>query len=104
MDFDLTSEQEMLRKMVRDFSEEVIAPQAEELDEKEEFSYDITQKMAELGLFGITVSPEYGGQGLDYLSYILVIEELARVSASQAATVAASASSTRVSPCQSTRP
>lgn len=89
MDFNLTEEQEMLRNMVREFSEEVIAPKAEEMDEKEEFSYDITQKMAELGLFGITISPDYGGQGMDYLSYIIVIEELARVSASQAATVAA---------------
>ncbi len=89
MNFDLTPEQDMLRNMVRDFAENEIAPKNEELDEKEEFSYDLTQKMAELGLFGITVSPEYGGQGMDYLSYIIIVEELARVSASQAATVAA---------------
>lgn len=89
MDFELTPEQEMLRKTVREFAEEVIKPKVEELDEKEEFSYEITQKMAEMGFFGITVDPDYGGQGLDYLSYILVVEELSRVSASQAATVAA---------------
>lgn len=89
MNFELTNEQEMLRNAVREFAEGEIAPKCEELDEKEEFSYEITQKMAELGLFGITVDPKYGGQGLDYLSYILVVEELARVSASQAATIAA---------------
>lgn len=89
MNFELTPEQEMLKNSLREFAEAEIVPKNEELDEKEEFSYELTSKMAELGLFGITVSPEYGGQGMDYLSYILAVEELARVSASQAATVAA---------------
>ena len=89
MNFNLTSEQEMLRNAVREFAEGEIAPQAEHLDRKEEFSYELTKKMAELGLFGITVDPKYGGQGMDYLSYIIAVEELARVDASQAATVAA---------------
>src|SRR3989338_5498412 len=89
MDFNLTSEQELLRSTVRDFAEGEIAPKCEELDQKEEFSYELTRKMADLGLFGITTDPKYGGQGLDYLSYIIIVEELARVSASQAATVAA---------------
>lgn len=89
MDLDLTSEQEMLRSSIRDFAEGEIAPKCEELDLKEEFSYDITRKMAEMGLFGVTVDPKYGGQGMDYLSYIIIVEELARVSGSQAATVAA---------------
>ncbi len=89
MNFELTQEQELLRKSVRDFAEGEIGPKCEELDLKEEFSYDLTQKMAELGLFGITVDPKYGGQGMDYLSYAIIVEELARVSASQAATVAA---------------
>lgn len=89
MDYNLTPEQELLRNTVREFAEEEIAPKCEELDKKEEFSYELTQKMAGLGLFGITVDPKYGGQGLDYLSYIIIVEELARVSASQAATVAA---------------
>jgi alkylation response protein AidB-like acyl-CoA dehydrogenase len=89
MNFELTDEQELLRKSVREFAEGEIAPKCEELDEKEEFSYELTKKMAELGLFGATIDPKYGGQGLDYLSYIIVVEELARVSASQAATVAA---------------
>lgn len=89
MNFDLTPEQELLRNTLRDFAEAEIAPKNEELDEKEKFSYELTQQMAKLGLFGITVSPDYGGQGMDYLSYIIAIEELSRVSASQAATVAA---------------
>lgn len=89
MDFNLTPEQEMLRSAVREFAEGEIAPRAEELDRKEEFSCELVRKMAELGLFGITVDPKYGGQGMEYLSYIIAVEELARVDASQAATVAA---------------
>jgi short/branched chain acyl-CoA dehydrogenase len=87
--FDLTKEQEQLRKTVRNFAEKEIAPKAEELDEKEEFSYELTKQMADLGFFGMIVPEEYGGFGLDYLSYIIVVEELARIDASQAATVAA---------------
>ncbi len=89
MDFDLTSEQELLRRTVREFAEGEIAPRAAELNAKEEFSCEITRAMGDLGLFGITVSSEYGGQGLDYLSYIIAVEELARVDGSHAATVAA---------------
>ncbi len=89
LSYDLTPEQEMLRKTVRDFAEAEIRPVAQKLDEKEEFSYDLVEKMGKLGLFGITVSPDYGGQGLDVLSYILAVEELARVDGCQAATVAA---------------
>ena len=87
--YDLTPEQEMLRKTVREFAQEEIRPVAQKLDEKEEFSYDLVEKMGKLGLFGITVSPDYGGQGLDALSYIIAVEELARVDGCQAATVAA---------------
>lgn len=79
----------MLRESVRDFAEREIKPLAKELDDKQEFSYELTQKMAEMGLFGLVVSPEYGGQGMDYLSYIIAVEELARVDSSQAATIAA---------------
>ncbi|MBI3541600.1 MAG: acyl-CoA dehydrogenase family protein [Deltaproteobacteria bacterium] len=89
LSYDLTPEQEMLRKTVRDFAEKEIKPVAQKIDEKEEFSYDLVKKMGELGLFGVTVSPDYGGQGLDTLSYILIVEELARVDGCQSATVAA---------------
>ncbi|MFZ3044679.1 MAG: acyl-CoA dehydrogenase family protein [Desulfatirhabdiaceae bacterium] len=89
MDFDLTKEQEMIRKEVRKFALNEIAPIAGELDEKEEFSSDLTRKMGDIGLFGMFVSEAYGGQGMDYLSYIIAVEEVARVDGSQAATVAA---------------
>lgn len=87
--FDLAEEQEILRKSVRSFAEKEIAPVAGELDEKEEFSLDLTLKMGDMGLFGMFVSPAYGGSGLDYVSYIIAVEEIARVDGSQAATVAA---------------
>ncbi|HIC85441.1 MAG TPA: acyl-CoA dehydrogenase, partial [Desulfobacterales bacterium] len=89
MDFSLSMEQEILRKSVRDFAEKEIRPVARELDEREEFSYDTMAKMAELGLFGMFVSEKFGGQGMDYLSYIIATEEIARVDGSHAATVAA---------------
>jgi short/branched chain acyl-CoA dehydrogenase len=89
LDFDLTKEQEMIRREVRKFAQSEIAPVALELDEKEAFSPELTRKMGEIGLFGMFVSEEYDGQGLDYLSYIIAVEEIARVDGSQAATVAA---------------
>ncbi len=87
--FDLTPEQNILRQSVREFAEKEIKPVARELDAKEEFSPELTRKMGEMGLFGIFVSPEYGGSGLDYVSYIIAVEEIARVDGSQAATIAA---------------
>jgi short-chain 2-methylacyl-CoA dehydrogenase len=87
--FEESEEQSMLRASVREFAEKEIAPAAHELDEKEEFSYSLTKKMGELGLFGTVVGPDYGGQGMDYLSYVICVEELARVDGSQAATIAA---------------
>jgi alkylation response protein AidB-like acyl-CoA dehydrogenase len=89
MDYSLSTEQEILRDSVRSFAENEIKPVAQELDKKEEFSYDTMQKMAELGLFGVFVSEEYGGQAMDYISYIIAVEEIARVDGSHAATVAA---------------
>ena len=89
MEFKLSTEQEILRESVRRLAEKVIKPVIQELDEKEEFSYETTQKMAEIGLFGVFVSEKYGGQAMDYLSYIIAVEEIARVDGSHAATVAA---------------
>jgi alkylation response protein AidB-like acyl-CoA dehydrogenase len=85
----LMEEQISLRETVRRFAEEVIKPKVKELDEKEEFSYEITQQMAEMGFLGAFIPEEYGGSALDYVSYIIVVEELARIDGSQAATVAA---------------
>ncbi len=89
LNFDLTEEQNILRQTVRSFAENEIKPVARELDEKEEFSIELTKRMGELGLLGIFVSPEYGGAGLDYVSYIIAVEELARIDGSHAATIAA---------------
>jgi len=89
LNYDLTDEQEILRKTIRDFAENEVRPVAHELDEKEEFSVELTQKMAELGLFGMFVSEEYGGAQMGYVAYIIAVEELARVDGSTAATVAA---------------
>lgn len=89
MNFELSEEHKMIKDTVRDFAEREIKPIAQELDEKAEFSYDITQKMGELGLFGMYLPEKYGGQGMDTLSYIIAVEELARVDGSQAATLAA---------------
>jgi alkylation response protein AidB-like acyl-CoA dehydrogenase len=92
MDFSLSDEQKTVRDSVRKFAETRIKPRAHELDEKEEFSPELTREMGELGIFGLIVPEEFGGQGLDYLSYVIAVEELARVDGSHAATVAAGVS------------
>ncbi|MBR9980770.1 MAG: acyl-CoA dehydrogenase family protein [Desulfatitalea sp.] len=89
MDFDLTREQEMIRREVRVFAEKEIFPVASDLDAHEQFSASLTRKMGEIGLFGMFVSDPYEGQGLDYVSYIVAVEEVARIDGSQAATIAA---------------
>ncbi len=85
----LTDEQILLRDTVRKFAEEIIYPQAKELDEKEQFSIELTRQMAEMGFLGAFLPEHYGGSNLDYVSYIIVVEEIARIDGSQAATVAA---------------
>ena len=85
----LNEDHHLIRESVRDFAEREIKPSAKELDDKQEFSVELTHKMGDIGLFGMVVSPDYGGQGMDYLSYIIAVEELARIDSSQAATVAA---------------
>jgi short/branched chain acyl-CoA dehydrogenase len=89
MDFDLSEEQNLTRQAIRAFAERQIAPIARELDEKEEFSVELTRKMADLGLLGCFVPEKYGGSNMGYISYAIAVEELARVDASQAATIAA---------------
>ena len=89
MDFDLTEEQNLTRQAIRAFAEKQIAPVARQLDEREEFSVDLTRKMAGLGLLGCFVPEEYGGSNMGYTSYAIAVEELARIDASQAATIAA---------------
>jgi alkylation response protein AidB-like acyl-CoA dehydrogenase len=89
VDFDLTPEQEEFRQSVRAFSEDVIRPRAEEMDRAEELPMDIVKQMAELGLFGLPFPEEYGGQGADFLTLCLAIEEIARVDSSIAITLEA---------------
>ena len=84
-----TEEHELVRRSVRDFAEKEIKPVARELDKHEKFSLELTKRMGEMGLFGMVVSPDYGGHGMDYLAYIIAVEEVARIDGSQAATVAA---------------
>jgi short/branched chain acyl-CoA dehydrogenase len=89
VDFDLTPEQEEFRKSIRAFAEDVIRPRAEEMDRAEELPMDIVKQMAELGLFGLPFPEEYGGQGADFLTLCLAIEELARIDSSIAITLEA---------------
>ncbi|HJH60268.1 MAG TPA: acyl-CoA dehydrogenase family protein [Bacteroidetes bacterium] len=89
MDFGLTKEQQELRAKVREFAEREVKPVASYNDENEIFDVDLTLKMSKLGLLGMCISEDYGGHGLDVLSYIIAVEELARVDGSTAATIAA---------------
>jgi len=87
MDFELTEEQRMFRRMVRDFSEKEIAPRAEEIDETDRFPDDLFRRMGELGILGLPFPEEYGGSGGEYTSMIIALEEIARVSGSMAITL-----------------
>ena len=79
----------MLLDSVRRFAEAEIAPIARQLDKEEKFSEALTRRMGKLGLFGIVIPEEYGGQGIDYLASAIVCEEIARVDGSQAGTIPA---------------
>ncbi|MGF1586059.1 MAG: acyl-CoA dehydrogenase family protein [Bacteroidales bacterium] len=89
MNFDLNEEHKLIRETVRNFAEKEIKPVAASLDEEERFSPELTRRMGEIGLFGMNIPEEFGGAGMDTLSYIIAVEELARVDGSQAATLAA---------------
>jgi short-chain 2-methylacyl-CoA dehydrogenase len=89
VDFDLSEEHELLRRTVREFAQQRIAPIAEELDREHRFPYDLVAELAELGLMGIPFPEEFGGGGGDTLAYTLAIEELTRIDSSVAITVAA---------------
>ncbi|MGE6538919.1 acyl-CoA dehydrogenase AcdA [Bacillus luti] len=89
MHFKLSEEHEMIRKMVRDFAKNEVAPTAAQRDEEERFDRALFDQMAELGLTGIPWPEEYGGIGSDYLAYVIAIEELSRVCASTGVTLSA---------------
>jgi short-chain 2-methylacyl-CoA dehydrogenase len=89
VDFDLTEEHELVRRTVRQFALERVAPVAEELDREGRFPYELVSELADLGLMGMPIPEEYGGAGADTLSYAIAIEELTRIDSSVAITVAA---------------
>jgi alkylation response protein AidB-like acyl-CoA dehydrogenase len=88
MDFKLPEHHELLRKSVREFARAEVAPHAQAWDREERFPKEIVPKLAEMGLLGIRIPEEYGGSGMDTLSYAICVEEIARVDGSLALTVA----------------
>ncbi len=89
MDFELTNDQKMIKKMVKDFADNEIKPVASDIDEQEEFAWDIINKAGKLGLMGMTVPSEYGGAGIDRISYMMALEEISRASGSMGITMEA---------------
>lgn len=89
MNYDLTQEQLMLKKMIREFADEVVAPGADERDRTKQFPVDVFKQMAELNLMGLPFSEEYGGAGADSTSFAIVTEELSRACGSTGITYSA---------------
>lgn len=87
MDFKLTEEHEMIRQAARDFAINELKPGVIERDEKQEFPKEQVKKMGELGFMGMMASPEYGGGGMDTVSYVLAMEELSKIDASASVVV-----------------
>src|SRR6478672_1804981 len=88
MDFELSEEQRAIQGLARELAEAEIVPNAPSWDREHRFPDELFPKLAELGLMGVCVPPEYGGAGADFLSYILVLEELSRADAGVGVTVA----------------
>lgn len=89
MNFDLSDDHELMRRTVRDFAEQEVAPVAEELDREKRFPYELVRKMGELGWMGIPFPEEVGGAGGDSLAYAIAVEELTRIDSSVAITMCA---------------
>src|SRR3954462_10439011 len=87
--FDLSDDHRLIQETVRDFARNEVAPVAEELDREKRFPYEIVAKLGGLGLMGIPFPQEYGGGGADTLSYVVAVEELARIDSSVCITMAA---------------
>src|SRR5262245_16418122 len=94
MDFELTADQRAIQALARELADAEIAPHAAEWDREHRFPDDLIPKLAELGLMGVCVPEEYGGAGADFLSYVLVLEELSRADAGVGVTVAVHTSAT----------
>ncbi len=84
MDFNLTEEQLMIQQAARDFAQTELLPGVIERDNEQKFPYEQVKKMGELGFLGMFVDPKYGGSGLDYVSYVVAMEEIAKIDASAA--------------------
>jgi alkylation response protein AidB-like acyl-CoA dehydrogenase len=89
MDFLFSEEQILLRESVREFALKEIAPRVKEMDEKKEIPADLLKKIAEMGYLGIIFPPEYGGAGLSYIDYCIILEEISKVDPSIGLTIAA---------------
>src|SRR3954469_3712631 len=89
MDFDLSPDHELIRRTVRDFAEQEVAPVAEHLDKTKSFPYEIVRKLGDLGFMGIPFPEEFGGAGADSLAYAIAVEELTRIDSSVAITMCA---------------
>src|SRR5580692_12881959 len=82
MHFEFTEEQLMIRQAARDFAQTELKPGVIERDERQKFPAEQIKKLGELGFMGMMVAPEYGGSGMDAISYVLAIEELSKIDAS----------------------
>ena len=89
LNFDLTEEQQMIKKMIREFADEVVAPGAIDRDRTKEFPVEIFKQLSEMGMMGLPFSEEYGGGGADTVSFAIVTEELSRACASTGITYSA---------------
>ncbi|MEO6401424.1 MAG: acyl-CoA dehydrogenase family protein, partial [Vicinamibacteria bacterium] len=89
MDFELSADQRLLKKTVRDFAEKELKPHSREWDERQSFPRDVFNKLGELGLLAVVFPEQYGGSGMSTMDYTIVIEELARVDAGVALSTAA---------------
>ena len=89
MDFNLTSEQKLFQKTIREFCEKEIKPIANKIDKEEYFPNNIYKKMGQMGLMGMTVPQKYGGAGIDRVSYMIALEEISRICGSTGLTVEA---------------
>jgi butyryl-CoA dehydrogenase len=76
IDFELTDEQRLIQETAREFSDREIAPRARDNDRNEHFDTELVQKMADMGFLGAIVPEEYGGRGVDYLTYGVIVEEI----------------------------
>jgi short-chain 2-methylacyl-CoA dehydrogenase len=92
MNFDLSDEQKQIRDLCHEFADDVVAPVAGELDREQRFGYEVVRRMGELGLFGLPFPEEVGGQGGDFLSYCIAIEEISRADAGVGITLEAAVS------------